>query len=75
MLKMKHMCCWMVIMLLTACGINNTKDEGSLFYAVPVGSTLILNHDITIRGNQVAIFVQNGELMPYERGGFLFTEL
>lgn len=70
MLKMKHMCCWMVIMLLTACGINNTKDEGSLFYAVPVGSTLILNHDITIRGNQVAIFVQNGELMQYREVDF-----
>ena len=70
MLKMKHVCCLMVIMLLTACGINTTKDEGSVYYAVPVGSTLTLNQDITISGNQVAIFVQNGELLRYREVDF-----
>lgn len=48
-----------------ACGINKTKDEDSPFYAVAVGSLLVLNQDVTIPGNEVAIYVQNGEILPY----------
>ena len=48
---------------LSACSQNAVKDENSVFYAVPVGSLLVLNQDVTIAGDQVAIYVQNGELM------------
>ena len=51
-------CTW-----ISACSLNDTKDEGSAFYAVPVGSLLVLNRDVTIDGDQVAVYVQNGELM------------
>ena len=56
------------MLLLAACSTENVrdgvKDEDSTFYAVPVGSVLVLNQELTISGNQVAIFVQNGEIKP-----------
>ena len=48
---------------LSACSQNAVKDEDSAFYAVPVGSLLVLNQDVTIAGDQVAVYVQNGQLM------------
>ena len=54
-----------VILLLVSCSINDTKDENSVFYAVPVGSVLKLNRDVTIKGDQVAIYVQDGRIMSY----------
>ena len=53
-------------MALSACGINDTKDEGSFYYSVPVGSTIVLNQAVTISGDQVASYVQNGEMMSYD---------
>ncbi len=44
---------------------NNIKDEDSVFYSVPVGSSLVLNQDLIIAGDQVAVYVQNGTLMLY----------
>jgi hypothetical protein len=62
---------FIVIMLsLSSCSINNIKDENSVFYAVPVGSTLVLNQQVNIRGDQVAVYVQNGELMQYDEVNF-----
>lgn len=51
--------------LLTACSSNAVKDEDSIFYAVPVGSVLVLNQQVTVTGGQVAVYVQDGELMLY----------
>ncbi len=48
---------------LSACSQNAVKDENSVFYAVPVGSLVVLNQDVTIAGDQVAVYVQNGQLM------------
>ena len=53
------------LLLLTACESNAVRDEQSVFYAVPVGSTLILNQQVTISGDQVAIYVQDGEILRY----------
>ncbi len=52
--------------LLTACGVSNIKDETSEFYAIPVGSLLVLNEDVEIDGDQVATYVQNGKIMRYK---------
>lgn len=66
MLKLKLLCFLSVMMILSACDSNNIKDEDSTFYAVPAGSLLVLNQQITIAGNQVAVYVQNGELLSYK---------
>lgn len=52
--------------MLFACSVNDTRDESSVFFAVPVGSVLKLNTDVTISGDQVATYVQNGKLMSYD---------
>ena len=58
--------CISILAVLSACGYQNIKDEESIFYAVPVGSLLVLNQEVTISGDQVAIYVQNGEIMRYK---------
>lgn len=55
-----------MVVMLTACGVNDTKDENSAFYSVPAGSLLVLNQDVTISGEQVAVYVQDGKLMTYK---------
>jgi len=60
----------MMISLLVGCNANVVKDEDSVFYAVAVGSTLVLNQQVDIRGDQVAIYVQNGELKQYNEVNF-----
>ncbi len=66
---MQTLCCISFLLVLSACAStsasNGVKDESSVFYAVPVGSLLVLNHDVTIPENQVAIYVQGGEIMRY----------
>ena len=53
---------WLIASL-SACSIYDIKDEDSVYYAVPAGSLLVLNQDVTIAGDQVAVYAQNGELM------------
>ena len=60
----------LVIVFLAGCTVNDTKDEDSVFYAVPVGSVLVLNQQVDIRGDQVAVYLQNGELMQYREVNF-----
>jgi len=58
------LCSCLVLMLsISGCNTNDTKDEASRFYAVPEGSTLLLNQSLTIDGDQVAIYVQDGKVM------------
>ena len=59
-----------IIAVLAGCSSHYVKDEGSVFYAVPVGSTLVLNQQVNISGDQVAVYVQNGELMQYDEVNF-----
>lgn len=65
MLDLKHVYSVLAIAVLAGCSSNSVKDEDSVFYAVPVGSLLVLNQDVTIAGDQVAVYVQNGKLMLY----------
>lgn len=55
-----------LLVMLFACSVHDTRDESSVYFAVPVGSMLKLNIDVTISGDQVATYVQNGELMSYD---------
>ncbi len=66
MLSIKRIFCWSMLTLLAACSANNTKDENSVFYAVSVGSVITLNQEITIAGDQVSVYVQDGEIMRYK---------
>jgi hypothetical protein len=63
MFNLKQVYSVLAIAVLAGCSSNYVKDEDSVFYAVPVGSFLVLNQDVTIAGDQVAVYVQNGELM------------
>ncbi len=47
---------------LSACEMAQVKDESSPFYSVPAGSILHLNQEVTIPPDQVAVYVQEGEL-------------
>jgi len=55
-----------LLVMLFACSVNDSKDESSVFFAVPVGSVLKLNTEVIISGDQVASYVQNGKLMSYD---------
>lgn len=70
MFSLKQACFVLGIAVLAGCSGHDVKDEGSVYYAVPVGSTLVLNQQVNIRGDQVAVYVQNGELMQYDEVDF-----
>ncbi|VAW53520.1 hypothetical protein MNBD_GAMMA06-736 [hydrothermal vent metagenome] len=55
---------------LAACSASNIKNENSVFYAVPVGSTLQLNQQLEIQGEQVAVYAQKGALKQYNEVDF-----
>ena len=66
MLRIKRVFCWSMLTLLAACAGNDVKDEASVFYAVPKGSLLSLNQELTIAGDQVATYVQGGQVLLYK---------
>ncbi|MDT8281915.1 MAG: hypothetical protein RQ982_03780 [Gammaproteobacteria bacterium] len=55
--------CPVVMLSIAGCSSNVIKDENSPFYSVPEGSTLLLNQSLTIEGEQVATYVQDGKVM------------
>jgi hypothetical protein len=55
----------LVITPLAACQHSSIKDENSVFYSVPVGSTLVLNTKIHISPNQVSVLMQNGVIKKH----------
>jgi len=65
MLYIKRLFGFLVVTGLVSCAVDDIKDEDSAFYSVPVGSSLELKQDVTIPGNQVSVYVQDGKLMPY----------
>lgn len=61
---------WLIaftILLSTGCQKNMVVDEASPYSSVPTGSTLILNKPITIQPEQVAVFVQHGNIVQAGR--------
>lgn len=51
--------------LLTACAARPPLNpEESAFYSVKAGSKLVLHRALTIPSGQVAVYLQNGEVMP-----------
>ena len=54
----------MLAALLVACQTSAYEgNENSPFYLVPAGSTLTLTRSLTIPANQVAVFLQGGEVV------------
>ena len=51
---------------ITACQPMIVADETSVFYRVPVGSTLLLNQQLSIPPNKARIFIQYGQIMSYK---------
>jgi hypothetical protein len=52
------------ILLLTACQTSAYEgNESSPFYLIPAGSTLTLTRSLTIPAEQVAVFLQGGEIV------------
>ena len=52
------------ILLLTACQTSAYEgNESSPFYLIPAGSTLTLTRSLTIPAEQVAVFLQGGEVV------------
>ena len=66
MLPLKLACCVLMVSI-SACAVEHIKDESSVYYAVPVGSMLTLHQSVTIEGDRVAVYVQDGELKPYNK--------
>lgn len=65
---MKSIAIPMLAMLLVGCQTpSHEGNEKSPFYLVPVGSTLKLTRDLTIPVEQVAVFLQGGEVIPADR--------
>jgi len=61
---------WLIaftILLSTGCQKNMVVDETSPYSSVPTGSTLILNKPINIQPEQVAAFVQHGDIVQAGR--------
>ncbi|GAB4513681.1 MAG: hypothetical protein Tsb0026_18570 [Sulfuricaulis sp.] len=55
-------------MLLTSCQTTAYEgNENSPFYLVPTGSILTLTRSLTIPANQVAVFLQDGEVVRSDR--------
>lgn len=53
-----------VVVLLGACQTSYQGNEDSPYYKVPVGSTLILNNDVTIPPYKAGVYIQGGLIMP-----------
>ncbi len=56
----------LMVMSLTACQSTALLIEGSPFVAVPLNSQLILNQELEIPPGQVAVYIQNGKIIPVE---------
>ena len=61
-----------IIFLITSCLIISAcqpvivADEDSVYYRVPIGSTLQLNQQLSIPPNKARVFIQYGQLMSYK---------
>ena len=55
-----------ILIMLSACSLNETSDESSYYHSVAVGSSIVLHQPVLIGADQVATYVQNGELMSYD---------
>ena len=46
------------------------KDEDSQLYSVPLGSTFILNQEVTVQPDQTSVYLQNGKIEPVKNIDF-----
>jgi len=59
-------------MLPAGCGYESGRDESSHYYSVKQGSRLVLNRTLTIAPNQVAVYLQHGEVKPHDDIDFYY---
>lgn len=52
------------MLFLTACQVATTRDINSVFFAPPVGSTLVLNTPVDIPAGEFNVIIQNGKIQP-----------
>ena len=55
------------IVFLTACQSWHEPSENSPYYAIPVGTRLILNQPLTISAEKASVYIQRGKIVPYHR--------
>jgi hypothetical protein len=53
-----------MVVTLGACQTSYQGNEDSPYYKVPVGSTLVLNKDITIPPYKAGVYIQGGQVLP-----------
>jgi hypothetical protein len=51
--------------LLGACQTTVAPSEDSPYYAVPVGSRLVLNRALTIPPERASVYIQRGQIVPF----------
>ena len=51
--------------LLSACQSWHEPSETSPYYAIPVGSKLVLNQPVTIPAGTASVYIQRGQIVPY----------
>ena len=56
-----------ILVLLPGCQTSYEGNEDSPFYAIPAGSSVTLTRNLTVPANQVAVFLQGGEVVPSDR--------
>ncbi|UCH53694.1 MAG: hypothetical protein JSW09_02535 [Pseudomonadota bacterium] len=56
------------VLMLTGCSTAQYMgDESSPFYDVPSGSRVVLKRELTIAPEEVAVYLQNGEVHPWSQ--------
>lgn len=59
---MKIVSLMFMLVVLSACQNLIPADETLPYYKTPVGSTLVLNHDLIIPANRLSVYIQNGHV-------------
>jgi hypothetical protein len=64
---MRHMFLFAAIVLLGACQSYSTPSEDSPYYAVPVGSRIVLNRPLIIPPDHASVYIQRGQIVPFSQ--------
>ncbi len=52
-----------LVLTTVGCSITVPKDEASQFYAIPVGSKIILNRDLEVSPRRARVYIQDGSVV------------
>ena len=54
-----------VATVISSCATGPVDPEHSIFYKIPVGSSLVLNKEMTIPAEKLSVFIQNGTVKSF----------